>query len=525
VSKRTWRPPYSTRATYYVYIPMRDGIRLASNVFVPDCDGPFPCLMVRTPYNKNGFDLKRAQPWVRQGYALVVVDSRGTGGSEGDHIYFGLPDHTTDGADVVNWIADQPFCDGNVGTFGGSALGFSQVLTAEQAPPALKAVYLEVAPVNLYHDNWFPGGVFHTGARMGWIESMVNNTCPGAAVQKVDGEVDEQGAVIREQVALDRVRLREQRLLDGKTASPQEWMIPMRQTTEYTEFWESRNRDTAMSRCDIPATYRGIWFDHFVYGSCRAYGLHRGPKRLIVNPGSQGTHGSHADMDSFADQLRWFDHWLKGIDTGIMDEEPVRLFVMGEERWRTFETWPPPGEASTLALSRGSALAKPDQAEAFEDTFEHDPDRPLASIKDVQDIREYEQGALTYTSAPLTEDCTVIGCPMVKLRLRSTGADAHVMVKLADVFPDGRSRQVAYGRLRAALREGFDKVVPVPAGETVELTIPLWPTANTFLAGHRIRLVVAGSDAPYAHVCPVASRCEIVSAAGAESVLELPVVV
>ncbi len=520
----TWRPPQAMRSVRYEYIPMRDGVRLACDVFRPVGEGPWPALLVRTPYNKNGYSRDDAVLFTRAGYVVCVADARGTGGSEGTFSYYNLPESTHDAADCIAWLADRPFCDGQVGTLGGSALGFHQLQALADKPPALKALYVDVAPVNCFHDNWFPGGIFNAGSRLRWVEAMVRNTSPAVAVEKVEGEIAEGGDAVRRRVALDRQRLRDERLLAGKCPSPQDWMIPMRQTAEVGGIWHAYNLTADVAACELPVTWRGRWYDHFVRATCECYHIHPGPRRLHVVPGGQGTHGEHADIDVRADQLRWFDYWLKGIDNGVMDEPPVRLFVMGEERWRQRGDWPVDGPKRTLALAGEGRLSGPvtgspaGPAGELADTVRHDPADPLASVDDVADIRDYEARALTYTSEPLAEPLTVVGEPVLRLRVAATGADAHVHVKLADVFPDGRSRQIDFGRLRAAHRAGHDRALLLTPGEPAELTIPLWPTANTFGPGHRVRVVLAGSDAPYAEVFP--TPVEITVLAGN---LELPV--
>jgi len=522
VAKGTFRPPYRRRVTRYVYIPLRDGARLAADIYRPASDGRFPCLLVRTPYNKNHFSREEADRYVRRGYVLCVVDARGTGGSEGEFRYYNIPEGLGDGADVVNWLAEQPFSDGQVGTFGGSALGAYQLLTAREKPAALRAMFVEVAPVDFYQDNWFPGGVFLMGARVGWVESMTTNIAPAAALQDVEGDLDPEGEQLRRQVSLGRLRLRHQRALAGHCPTPQEWFVEMRAHPERDDFWSGYDLRPVVRECDIPTYYRGVWYDHFVRGTCESYVLHRGPKRLVVGPGQQGTHGPHADLDVHQERLRWFDHWLKGLDTGVMDQPPVTLFVMGEERWRTFEDWPVRCRAKQLALSADGALTEPEEARPFEHRYVHDPEDPVPSVADVQDIREFEQRALTYTTAPLTSGLTVVGEPTVELFLRSSAPDTQVIVKLADVFPDGRSRQVTFGRLRASHREGHHQALPLAKGRAVRLTIPLWPVANTFLAGHRIRLVVAGSDAPYSETRPEPAENSLLGSADELPVLTLP---
>ncbi len=520
----TFRAPYAMRLTRYVYIPMRDGVRLACDIYRPTAPGRFPFLMVRTPYNKNGFERQEAEYFVRRGYGVCVVDARGTGGSEGEFTYYNIPAGLGDGADAVNWLAEQPFCTGSVGTYGGSALGTYQLLAAAEKPEPLKAMFVEVPPVRFYYDNWFVGGIFETGSRIGWLESMTNNIGAGAALGEVDGEIDPDGDRLRRRVALERLRLRERRALEGKCPTPQDWFIAMRRHTELDDFWRAYDLTGIVRACDIPTCYLGVWYDHFVRGTCEAYALHRGPKHLFLTPGEQGAHGPHADLDRRQARLRWFDYHLKGIQNGVMDEPAVKVFVMGEERWKEFADWPPAGAAAELALSAGGRLTDPSKAEPFEDRYIHDPQEPIQSIETPLDIRAFEGRAVTYTSAPLESDLTVIGTPVARLFHRSSATDGHVILKLADVFPDGRSRQVAYGRLRVAHRGGHDRAVPLPPNETVELTIPLWPVANTFKAGHCVRLVVAGSDAPRSEVYPERAENAVVGTADAPPVLNLPTV-
>jgi putative CocE/NonD family hydrolase len=207
-----------------------------------------------------------------------------------------------------------------------------------------------------------------------------------------------------------------------------------------------------------------------------------------------------------------------------MDEPPVKAYIKGTERWQTLNEWPPAGGTTELALSADGALATPDEAAPFKETFSHDPQDPIPGAADIQDIRDYEARCLTYTSQPLTESLTVVGSPVLRLFLRSTAEDAHVMVKLCDVFPGGRSRRISSGRLRAAHRAGHERAVPLTPGETAELTIPLWPLANTFAPGHRIRIAVAGSEVPRCEVCPLASDNTIVGTEARRPTLSLPTI-
>jgi putative CocE/NonD family hydrolase len=524
MSARAFRVPYACRTTRYVYIPMRDGVHLAGDIHRPDAPGRFPCLMVRTPYGKGEFAREEGEFWARHGYALCVVDARGTGGSEGAFSYYSIPAGLGDGADVVNWLAAQPFSNGRVGTYGGSARGAFQLLAPAQKPPALQAMFVEIAPTNQYRDNWFDGGVFRADHRLRWLEGLTINAGHTAPTVRVEGEVDPRGELMRRRVALERLKLREERALSGLSPTPQEWYVSMRPHTEFDNFWRQRDLRSVIRACEVPTCYRGIWYDHFVRATCEAYQLHRGPRQLLLQPGDQGIHGRQADLDVRAARLRWFDCWLQDVDDGLMDEPPVKCFVMGEEQWRTFTEWPPAGSARTLALSKGGRLTEPRRARPFQDGLPHDPADPLPEVADIQDIRAFEARALTYTTAALRKDLTVAGEPVLRLRFRSTSRDAHVVVKLADVFPDGRSRQVTFGVLRAAHRQSDERAMPLPAGKAVDLSVRLWPTANTFLAGHRVRLAIAGSEAPRYAIYPEACTNTVIGTEGAASALELPVI-
>ncbi len=532
------------KITRYVYIPMRDGTRIAADIYRPEGEGEFPALLVQTPYNKNRFDCDGAARYIAAGYAICVVDTRGTGGSEGEAAYYDLhPEILTvdaarahepgefagpfDGYDCVEWLAAQEFCDGNVGTFGGSALGVAQLLTARAAPPHLKAMFVQVAPGNYYLDRWFPGGIHNVAATVNWQDFMTENISPARPVEDVSdrpGEVDPEGDEIRASVRLARLRLRGERTRGGRWTGLLERFLVLANLTEMEGLWREYHHAAYAGGFDIPIHHTGIWFDHFVRGTCETYREHSGPKRLTLQPGSQGVHGAHGDIDMAAEHIRWFDHWLKGIDTGMMAEPQVRAFVMGSEKWRGFSDWPPPeAKTETLALSAGGDFSSPDAAEPFETSIDHDPEEPIM-FPGIEDLREYESRAHTFTTAPLPSDLTVIGEPKLTLKVKCSSQDGHLYAKLTDVHPDGRSRQVTNGRIRLALRGGFDKAVPMTAGEASGVTIDLWPVANTFKAGHRLRLVLAGSEAPTAEIYPEVCAITIVSAKGAGATLELPVV-
>ncbi len=519
---------YKMDVRRYVYIPTRTGASMACDIYRPCIKGRFPCLCMQTPYNKNNFDVAEARRYVHAGYVLCAVDIRGTGGSEGEFTYHNVADGKFDGADIVEWLAEQEFSDGRIGTFGGSAAGVSQLVTAEGKPEHLEAVFIASAPSNYYHDRWFPGGILNIQQVVRWQEHMTGFISPDIAVQNVsakEGSIEAEGIRIRGGVRQWRLNRRYERSQEGTWTALQSKYLELCNTPEYGPIWESFNHEPFLSECEVPVYYAGVWFDHFLRGTCESYLAHKGPKKLIVLPGVQRTHGEQENVDLMELRLRWFDYWLKGIDNGIMDEPPVSLYVMGTEEWHTFNDWPVPNDKmQRLVCSERNMLTGAHGAKPAKYVLRHDPEGPLAGMAGtgIFDMRRYEEDALVFTTSPLKEDVTIIGGPVLHLRVRCSGEDGHLFVKLCDVFPDGRRRQVANGRLRLAHRKGHDRPCPMQPGKLEGLDIELWPVANVFRKGHSIRIVLACSEAPQARVFPDPFELEIVSEEGALSTLELP---
>jgi hypothetical protein len=363
-----------------------------------------------------------------------------------------------------------------------------------------------------------------------WQDGMTENLSPDRAVEDVSalpGSLDAGAQAVREKVRLDRFSLRAERSRERRWTAMLDRFHELRGLREFGGLWRGYYHAPFLRNCRVPCHYTGVWFDHFVRGSCEAFKAHKGPKRLTIQPGQQGTHGAHADLDMTAEHLRWFDRWLRGRGSGGMDEPPVRLFVMGAEEWRGFSDWPPP-EARTrrLALSAGGRLSAAGAARPFRSVLRHDPADPVPWCW-IEHLGPLEKRSAVWTTAPLERPLAVIGEPRLRLRVRSSSTDGHLHVRIADVAPaseGGKSRQVAEGRLRLAHREGHDRVAPMPAGEAVPVEIELWPVANVFKAGHRLRLIVTASDSPTFEVYP--EKCELVlsGAKGSPAEIELPVV-
>jgi putative CocE/NonD family hydrolase len=528
-----------------VAIPMRDGTILYADVYRPEGAGRSPVILLRTPYNKavprvaySQLDPMRA---ASRGFALVVQDTRGRFASEGEFSCF--RNEIEDGYDTVEWAARTSWSDGNVGMYGASYMGATQWLAALAKPPHLKCI-VPMITASDYHEGWtYQGGAFALGFNLSW--ALANLVLPNLAHYKLaPGEL----AAVRAELidAVDRMcgpfehlpladypLLRKHRLADYYY----DWLAHP-EDGAYWRQWsiESRHADIA-----VPALNIGGWHDIFLGGTIRNYvGMRRhGPtaaarsQRLIIGPWIHGlmwpnvngevdygvlSQGLAIDLDGIL--LRWFDHWLRGVDTGMLAEPPVKIFVMGQNAWRDEIDWPlarardtrfylhSGGHANTLggdgSLSRDAPSAEDP------DHFLYDPRDPVPTRGGAlccwqgavpggafdQRAVEARPDVLVYTTPPLAAPVEVIGPVTMKLWAASSAPDTDFTAKLVDVDPSGYARNLTDGIVRARYRESTARATPIEPGRVYEYTIDLWATANVFNAGHRIRLEVSSSNFP-----------------------------
>ncbi len=471
------RPTFDVSADTSVRIPMGDGVRLAADVIRPAAPGQrFPALIAVSPYSRQlqRTDLPDGQNeagisefWVPHGYAHVVVDVRGSNDSEGDWDHMG-PTERRDLFDMVEWVATQPWCDGNVGMTGESYFGWSQLMAAAERPPHLRAIFAQCASVDLYRERYWHGGILKRGVAS-WFYVM----------RELNGRRAEIAGIRRHQETI----LRMERPFDGPY---------------YTE----RLSWTRLHRIDVPTYIVGTWkhVGTHLRGAFEAWDGIGSPKRLLVGPAAR----PRKPMASYhREALRWYDAHLKGMDTGVMDGDPIRLWVMGADRWRGEREWPlarTRWQELFLAGRHGSAdrelvdAAPPDGEAAW--TFE-----PAG-------IDAYVgRPAVTYRTPAFAGPVEVTGPLVLTLWASSSAADADWFVIVSDEGPDGTARELTRGWLRASHRaldtersrpwrpfHPHDREDRVPAGEVAELAIEVWPTSNVFLVGHRLRLEIANSD-------------------------------
>jgi uncharacterized protein len=531
-----------------IRVAMPDGLTLATDILRPQTTQPVPALLVRTPYGRDiGAAVDPVDPLrlAEAGYAVVTQDVRGRYASEGTFRPF--HDEPADGEATIAWLAEQPWCDGQVGMLGGSYVGATQWLAAGRTPPALKAFAPYVTAAD-YHEGWtYQGGAFQLGFLLRW-------TLGSLTLAHLPERPDPDPAVI------DAVQRAWSTIAAGYQRRPLAGITELDEVAPYYRDWLAHPaRDdwwTAVSPMQryeavvAPALNIGGWYDIFVGGTVANYrGLRdrggsdavRAGSRLIVGPWShtndsrvypERSFGWGADLDSLDPtslHLRFFDRWLRGTDNGLDAEPPVRLFVMGVDRWQDELDWPPPdavetawylhsdGRANSAAGDGVLSPTPPGDDEAM-DAYTSDPHDPVPSMGGAtllpggragwndgpwdQAAAESRTDVLCYTSEPLRGPLGVIGSVGLELHAASSASDTDFTARLVDVHPDGRAEILTEGILRARYRLSLRDPHPLPRDELVELRIDLGPTANVFLPGHRIRVDIASSSFPRFDVNP-----------------------
>jgi len=518
---------------------MRDGTRLAADIYLPRGVRRAPVLIERTPYNKQSSSevaVKAPEYFASRGYAVVIQDVRGRFASEGEFIPFHDDGWgaNRDGYDTVEWAAAEPWSSGKVGTIGGSYSGATQYRMAPTRPPHLVAQYVRESSSD-YHEEWvYRGGAFELAFSLGWAlnvtRSNLAQVASGADLERLRGVLD-QG--VKDVVQWQRhLPLADFPLIAGLS----DWYRAWLRHPDDGPFWWQWNIAHRHAEIDAPICHLGGWFDIFLRGTLTNYaGIRRrggpraqGAQRLIVGPWVHGPGGigssRHGEVDfgraAAQDfnglRLRWFDFWLKGVDTGVMDEPPVRLFTMGVNRWRDEEAWPLPDtrytpcyfrdgkSRSVRSLNDGRlSFDGPSEAES-PDSFVYDPDRPVPTKGGntlnvpggAYDQQEVERLCLTYTSDPLRRDLDVTGPVTCVLYGMSSTPDTDWVARLSDVSPDGHSRNVCDGILRARYRESRQHPSLIAPNQVYRYEVDLWATSNVFRAGHRVRVTVTSSNFP-----------------------------
>ena len=512
-----------------VPVPMRDGVVLRADVLLPSPTGRFPTLVYRTPYNKESAlrEPKTFEKAVARGYAVVVQDVRGRYASDGEFNPYRNEGH--DGYDTIEWAAQQPWSDGNVGTFGLSYPGAVQWLAAIENPPHLKAM-VPAMTFSTPRNFFYSGGVFD-GSWLDWIWFNIapdirrRKNLPGPQTRK------ESAAAWKEQHQRMQEFLPLRDLPDLKDIAPfyYEWLSHP-PADQWWDWAELRNK---YDRVHAAVLNFSGWYDE-AYGPDGAttnfnglLAARRGEKDprtcTIIGPWTHGGQkesrsgerefGPTAAIDYDELILRWMDHYVRGIDNGIDREKPVRLFVMGENVWRDEDAWPLQRarlEAFYLtSKSKGDMIGELERSipanNYANSMFRSDPGQPLTDSYTAYGAHDYRAFAgrkdvLVFDSDPLPSDMEVTGPLRAEIYLSASCRDLDLWTRFLDVAPDGTAFNLmspGLDVLRASYHEGKQEPEYLEPGGVAHLKLDRMLTSNTFLAGHRIRLQISGAFFPH----------------------------
>ena len=503
-----------------VSVPVRDGVKLATDVYRDDAVERAPVVLIRTPYDRTK-QKTAAERWVQAGYVFVAQDCRGTRASEG--VLAPYNNEGQDGFDTIEWVTRQPWCNGRVGMMGGSYVGAVQWQAAAESPPGL-VVIAPQATWSSFYRNLYLGGAVRLSLISGWI---AGNT------PKPDGVTPADMNHVLLRLPLSDV--------DEAIGWPMPWLDAYLTHPVPNGFWTRLDLTTRLPELQLPVLHVVGYHDFFSRESVDNFVLMqqhardpatRRQQRLVLGPWDHGTigkskvaevdFGAEAALDVAAIQLDWFDRYLKQ-DAAAQAKPfaPVKYFSMGDNVWRDAQTWPPEGvvAASFFLHSDGKANTRhgngrlsrqaPTQEQPA-DSFKADPANPTPSspVTEIRPLKaavwgpvdqratEDRDDVLVYTSDVLTEPLTFAGNIEAKLHVSTDTPDADWVVKLIDVHPDGFAPHLARGILRGRYRRSLLKPELMLPGEVYEITVDLGPAAATIAKGHRLRVDISGADFP-----------------------------
>ncbi len=509
-----WPGPVSDSTFSYTIddrVPMkaRDRTILMNFVATPSGNGPFGVVMERTPYLR--FDTAAAKFWASRGYIYVKQDVRGRGGSEGVLDMNAMQEK--DGYDAVEWAAHLRHANGKVGMIGRSNPGLYAWYAAIAAPPHLAAIAPAVATADPLRIVPYIDMVF-SPTIVPWL----------CLTQVKDKQSDMSNLDV--ETAFNSLPVIASAKKSG-CGDPKYWNDWF-DHQKLDDYWRGLSIESRLNRVKVPILGIGGWYDD-ARGTIRNYmgidSLKKKPfQRLYMDAGAHkgidyvnGSFGPAARVDSRMLQLRWFDHYLKGIDNGVDREPPVDIFIQGDNKWRKEKEFPlartkwtdfyihSAGHANGGA-GDGTLDTLPPRAEPT-DTFTYDPSKPTPYLVDARELElslneDYSKvhatrkDLLAFTSAPFTKEMEITGPMSATIYAASDALDTDWNVMLLDVYPDGRVMRIQDGVARARFREGFDKPKPLVPGTVYQYNIDMWYTGIVIPAGHKLRVTIASAAFP-----------------------------
>lgn len=491
-----------------VSIPIGDGIIINADIFRPDSNDTFPAILGVHPYNNKlqsapimpvgisnasgGIEAGDYNFYVRRGYAQVIANMRGTGKSGGKYLHYG-PREVQDTYEIIEWIADQPWCDGNVGMFGVSAFAIAQQQVAALRPPHLKAIFAPFANTDIYRDKAYHGGILSHAFLRGWAviidniryESWCLERWGDKKYREAISQALEDEEICAVPYLLEALRNPEQ----GANALIVDFLL------NYLDgdYFEERRVEYGKTT-DVPAYLGACWGIYGLHlpGAFRSWENWRGPKKMTIGP------PFYLDRPLYQYQyesLRWFDHWLKGVDTGMMEGPPIKLFVTETGEWKTATEWPLPETRWTPFYLHSNGLLS-----------EHEfwPNEGSTTFED----SHFNRDSLTFLSPPLVENTEVMGPIVLNVYASTTDTEVLWFVSLLDIDLEGHETLLTRGWLRGSQKQVDKKRSkpwqpfhphtrrePLAPGEVYEFNIEVRPYGILFQAGHRIGLRIKCIDA------------------------------
>jgi putative CocE/NonD family hydrolase len=494
-----------------VKVPMRDGIRLSTNIYRPDGPGRFPVLLMRSPYGNGDAGDPEASFFVKHGYAVVLQDTRGRYESEG--IFEAMQPEALDGYDTQQWIGKQSWCNGRIGTFGGSYVGFTQWMPAPLQSPYLVTMF-PVVTFSDFHDVVYQNGAFRLELFGPWSFEMSHPY--NVPLDSIDKH--------RDKILMSLPLIDQDKMLGWKISFLRDWLLH----PEHDQYWDRTSVGNDYQKIKASVFSVGGWYDILLKGTINNFIKMTGPsidpeirkkQKLMIGPWvhDEGKRkvgeldfGETAELNEDELMLRWFDNQLKGINNGIMEEPPVKIFVMGENKWRFENEWPlkrtqyqsfyfhSHGKANSLS-GDGFIDTKMPKSEA-RDSFTYDPHDPVITIGTMgpynQQTVEVRKDVLVFTSAVLKEDLEVTGPVNAIIFASSSARNTDFTAKLVDVYPDGRAIRICEGIIRANHRDSSVPPSDIEPGKIYKYSIDLWATSNLFKKDHKIRVEISSSNFP-----------------------------
>lgn len=472
-----------------VMIPMRDGVELPTDLYLPSPQARgLPCILIRSPAGRDVY-WKEFAKLAKEGYVVAIQETRSALDKEGKTFPF-ISDgwgKLQDGYDTVEWLAHSPYTNGKIGTWGASALGITQLLMAPTNPPHLKCQYILVAAASLYHHGIFPNGQLLKSQAEGWLG------------------------------------------LYARDSGVQNYVC---QRPFYNEFWKQLNSLEESHRVQVPGMHIGGWYDTFLQGTLTSFAARqyqggegaRGKQKLIIGPWSHfwplSLHFGDFEIPKAGLQppfdispKSWFDYHLKGLNNGFEDLPPVTYYVMGPfdgtpssgNVWRTSDVWPIPAVETAFYLTPDFRLAAKPLAEG-KASYRYDPKETIPTLggrnlflesgpKDQRSI-ENRKDILVFTSDKLSEDVEVTGPLSMTLFFKTDQKDTDIVLRLCDVYPDGRSVLISEGGYRLGVMGYQTGKSQHSADKIHEIKVDLWATSMVFAKGHAIRLSISSSSYP-----------------------------